>query len=1532
MVKILLRVLGLGWLALAVATGVGARERVVESASDGHVLAVVPSDPAAGLGPPVTILHDYGSAVLVRFWGQIPPDLANSVHRLPQGDTVSYRGWSGAVGGLENESCPSQGWFIVNLVGPMDHRWREAFERAGLEIVAPAYPYALVVIADAESLERALQLETTEGVRVIRGSRRLPLDARIHRSLASALAGDHSAVDLELSVFARAVGTGASKGVEFRRSPVHLSGGDLLRLLEEHPEIAYVEPVFSPEPHNNLAAQPGLMSVAPIWDLGYNGTGVVVSHNDTGVDLEHPDLINAVVASYGRMEYADTAHGTHTVGSIAGRGVSPAPKNVSGCGDLTQGLPAAAGMAWGSTIITNNIFEDGHDSVDAMMAWAVDNGAHLSSNSWGLIGQTGPEVGYSSAAVQADAAVRDADPESPGFQPISIFFSAGNTGPAPGTITAPGTAKNVLTIGAVENDRCGEWVPGHQIGPDPEIVLTGSGRGPSQGRLKPDLVAPGSDVLSLESGDPYAIQFWDQDWTGSELALNTGTSQACALAAGAGAVLHEAMWRNRGRRPSPALLKAVLIAAADGGGGGVDFGRGWGRLDLESATRGPVEGTGVFLDQDETSNLGTGMSWSREVVVRSSASPLALAVVWTDPPGEEDAEHPLVNDLDLMVTAPSGTAFRGNVLSGRWSTPDPGADRDSDNNVEVIRVENPEAGSWLVRVVAVDVPRHPVGLTGQDFALAVVGDAAPCVEAPPPPVAVQAENLGANRIRVLWSAVSGATAYEISRSEVSGGQPYLPLATVEAGTESWVDTDVSGGSEYHYVVRAYRSCWSEYSDEASAVSTGECLMTPAFLGLSSVDDPPHAGCSLELSWAPAEARCSGLVGYTIYRGDEPGFEPGAGNRLVDSSTDTQWRDESLESGRDYYYVVRAWHDGQTDDDGNTTEIGGRPTGPEDVFLEDDAENGIDEWLRETGSPADTGTEPWGVTDDDAWDGEAAFFVSDEDRVKDQVFEMVEPIFLPADSTPVLDFAHRFRLHKGRDGGRLEYSTTGGLVWHDILEGGGQTVPDDRQRWQTGGYTDTIGAPTNPLFGTEGWTGDSRGWIHSRVDLADFAGRWLLLRWRFGCDDTPGAGWGWWLDGIRLVVEHECLPCRVSGPATNLVARPSFDGVELEWDAQSIGHLYRIRRSDGPDGPFRDLAGLIGAPVTTYLDSTASGGADYTYAIEVRHNGCWTDQSPGVTVTAGGPCKLAPLFWGLDAVIDRREPGCALDLEWRPGAPGCAGAGVSYRIYRSSTVDPAPVRLVADNVAGPRFRDHTIADSVSYIYGVRAVDSVSLAEDANPVIHSGWTTGPQEVHFSDSVEGDLTEWFTALGSSADSGTEPWVVDDDNAHSGSRSWFCRNEPRIKDQVVGLTPEFEITDPTTELGFHHLFDLEPFWDGGRLEFSTDIGATWHDVLAGDGGAIPANPSRIVRGAYTGFVSVGTGHPFGGEKAWTGFVDDWYETVVDLADFVGLTVQFRWRLGCDRSDARVGWWLDDVVLRTTSSCQTLELPEPREPQGRLP
>ncbi len=1471
----------------------------------------------------IQLVHDYGDLCLVRVVGEPPIATAHRVHPVAPVGAVGFRHWSGTTvdAGLLPDGAP----IVLGLIGPLDRRWRAELEAAGIEILAPAHPHALVIRGDPAAAARVLGLETSEGLPVVVGAAVLPAEARVHRSLLPLATGWDAADRPRL----RAIGwDGRPIPVETKDA----APGGLARLLDERPDIGYVEPVLGIEPHNNLAGRSELLGAEEPWSLGFVGDGVTVLHNDSGVDLEHPGLAGAIVAAAGRMEYFDTAHGTHTAGSIVGRPATPAPVNASGCGDLVPGLETASGMAPGAALVTNNIFNGGFGEIPEMMAWGAGRGAQLSNNSWGLLGQTGPEVGYSAAAAEVDAAVRDADPATSGDQPMTVFFSAGNTGPDPGTVTSPGTAKNAITVGAVQNARCGAWVPAQQPGPDPEVVVTSSGRGPSQLRIKPDLVAPGSDVMSLQSQDGYAIQLWDLGWTGPLLALNTGTSQACALATGAGALLHEILWRHgrSGLRPSPALLKAALIATADRPGDAVDSDRGWGRIALSPAptTALPI----VAFDQGETAQLATGDRWSTEIAVRSADRILELAMVWTDPPGEADADHPLVNDLDLLVTMPSGAVLRGNVFDGGWSRPDPGALRDGDNNVEVVRVEQPEVGSWTVEVVGVEVAVPPVGLDGQDFAVAAVGDVGACVDQPLPPAAVQAAPAGDNAIAVTWSPVSGATRYEVARAIRPGGRPYQVVATIGGGVTSVVDAGLSGGTTYYYVVRAEGECWSADSYEVSAAATGPCTTVPLFAGIASVTGVPSASCSLELAWSPATATCPAPVSYDVYHGSTPDFEPSETNRIVEGLDAETWLDRGLEPDREAFYLVRASHAGSGDDDGNTVRIGGRPVGPDEAYLDPITAEFLHTWNRLPGSAVDPGSEPWRRTEDDAWDGLRSWFVADEPGVKDQVLELREPIPLVEGQPPRLEFHHRMRLDRGRDGGRLEYSTNGGLDWHDIRSGDGQTVPDGPGRFLAGGYTDTIAAPANPLYLADAWSGDTAGWVDTVVDLSDLAGLRILLRWRFAGDDTPGGDRGWWVDGIRLVVDRECQDCIPPDPPPWLWSTATGDGVELSWPEAPGAATYRLDRRSRLSSPGEEIA-RVAAPQTFHLDGEVSGGTTYYYTVRAD-DGCLSDESIMTTVTAVGPCTRAPAFWGLDEVVDRREPGCALDLAWRPAEPGCAGAEVRYRVYRSPTAgfEPGPETLIDDGVIATRVRDLGIGDRERVHYRVRAVDAVSGAEDANPVLQTGSTTGPDELLFEDSVEDGADGWWTGVGSGADSGTEPWRVVDDRAFDGTHSWFCANEPRVKDQVVGLIEPVEITGSTTVLALSHLFDLEPFWDGGRLEYSTDGGATWQDILRGGGGAVGDNPNRFLRGGYSGFVSSGTGHPFGGEPAWTGFVDGWFETVVDLGDFAGLTVALRWRLGCDRSDARTGWWLDNVRLIRTVACEPIAPPAPRAGGERRP
>ena len=84
-------------------------------------------------------------------------------------------------------------------------------------------------------------------------------------------------------------------------------------------------------------------------------------------------------------------------------------------------------MAWGAKLATNNIFDSGGMGGDpSMMQWGVQQGAHVSTNSWGYGTQSSPDTTYDSHAIAVDTAVRDADSGTAGNQQLAIFFSAGN--------------------------------------------------------------------------------------------------------------------------------------------------------------------------------------------------------------------------------------------------------------------------------------------------------------------------------------------------------------------------------------------------------------------------------------------------------------------------------------------------------------------------------------------------------------------------------------------------------------------------------------------------------------------------------------------------------------------------------------------------------------------------------------------------------------------------------------------------------------------------------------------------------------------------------------------------------------------------------------------------------------------------------------------------------------------------------------------------------------------------------------------------
>jgi subtilisin family serine protease len=292
------------------------------------------------------------------------------------------------------------------------------------------------------------------------------------------------------------------------------------------------------------------------------------------------------------------------------------------------------------------------------------------------------------------------------------------------SVSSPGTAKNCITVGACENlrpefnaERYGEWWPDDfPVDPpnsDPMAnnaaqVVAFSSRGPTRdGRTKPEVVAPGTFILSTRSTMLAANNFaWGAYPPNRKYFHMGGTSMATPLAAGAAALLREFLRRKRGiADPSAALVRALLIAGAQRLPGTAPAGalhdnqQGFGRVNLDRSVR-------KVLATIEGPGLATGQSSRFEFTVSTSTKTLRIVLAYTDFPGTS-----LVNNLNLVVRDPAGRQLIGNGSGSSGQ----GLVLDTTNNVELVQAAKAKKGKWTVDVIASNVPAGP-----QDFAIAAV--------------------------------------------------------------------------------------------------------------------------------------------------------------------------------------------------------------------------------------------------------------------------------------------------------------------------------------------------------------------------------------------------------------------------------------------------------------------------------------------------------------------------------------------------------------------------------------------------------------------------------------------------------------------------------------------------------------------------------------------------------------------------------------------------------------------------------------------
>jgi N-acetylneuraminic acid mutarotase len=179
-------------------------------------------------------------------------------------------------------------------------------------------------------------------------------------------------------------------------------------------------------------------------------------------------------------------------------------------------------------------------------------------------------------------------------------------------------------------------------------------------------------------------------------------------------------------------------------------------------------------------------------------------------------------------------------------------------------------------------------------------------------------------------------------------------------------------------------------------------------------------------------------------------------------------------------------------------------------------------------------------------------------------------------------------------------------------------------------------------------------------------------------------------------------------------------------------------------------------------------------------------------------------------------------------------------------------------------------------------------------------------------GNLNQ-FTSIVPTCVPGGCGWTAVNTQAHNGAFSAWAPDATDASDQQ--LMPLRYVTIPASATGarltFWQRYYLEPDFDGGVLEISTDNGVTWSDV----------GPEAFSTGGYNTTLILGTANPLTGRQAWSGNHGGAWEFVsVDLMPWAGNNVYIRFREGSDGSIGYSGWWIDDiaVTLATPQPCTT--------------
>lgn len=927
--------------------------------------------------PGVSLWHDYGSFGLYKLSDAALNSLSSGVRRQvridSEMDTILFDRYPvNTLGGnanlparLTSPDVAGNSLHLVQFVGPIKDEWLKAVEASGARLVQYVANNAYIVWTNTETRSQLAAL-ARHGDFVQYSGKFEPaykLGPSIESRILASNQDPDELVPVVIQIYNHAGNTASQKAIvalaqevesnwdavlAFQNINLKVAAADLLAIAQM-PDVVWVGENFPPrlldEKQNQILAAnfnsgktgpaaPGYRSWLDGFGFSQNPNDYpIVSVVDDGVGdgttasgAGDPTLTLLGQGGVSRVVFAENCTNDSSADGRAGHG--HINSSIIAGFDERDGFPFkdADGYLRGlgvnpyGRVGNTKFFNNGGSAVlcggsyQNMIRSEQLNGALISSNSWG-----NSSTSYGPGAQAYDAGTRDANSSQAGNQEMIFLFAAGNDGPSSNTVGNPGNGKNMITVGASENqrpsDESGNWNDGCAVGPsgadNAMDVINFSSRGPAAGsRIKPEVIAPGTHIQGTASTvagyDGSGV--CDKYRPGSQtvFAASSGTSHSTPAVAGVASLYYRWLQTRHGiAATSPALMKAYLIAhptyltGVSGNGNLPTNSQGYGMPDMATA----FDDTPRFLINQSEILGASGETWSWSGAVADPGKPVRIVMTYTDAPGNTGTS-PQVNDLDLKIEV-DGSTYLGNVFSGQWSTT--GGTADNRNNYEAVFLPAGSSGALDITITAKNiagdgVPGNADG-TDQDFALVCYN----CAQEPgfalvatPPRLDVCAPDpasytVDVGQIMGFVSPVSLTVSGNPAGSNVSFSQN--PVTPAGSSTLTIGNTDAAAAGSYTLTIDGNAAGATPQSR-----SVGLNLFSsapPAAVPGAPANGATGVATTPNFSWSAATQAST----YTIEVATNAGFS----NIVATQSgiDGTSWAAPMLDGNTTYYWRVKA---------------------------------------------------------------------------------------------------------------------------------------------------------------------------------------------------------------------------------------------------------------------------------------------------------------------------------------------------------------------------------------------------------------------------------------------------------------------------------------------------------------------------------------------------------------------------------------------------------------------------------------------------